>query len=387
MTNLKDLNWIGMVCRIGSVPKLAEHTYTWMFRILVLDLELIKSNYKIICYTTADINLKEKTVTGFILDGIEFKKVTLPIPKINYDYHFGSTDNKGKPGLAYDDFEPWAHENGLKVYPEKSLRKIANDKFVTAQLLAACDKSIMPRTELFTRERAQMESFFQETSSVFIKPRNGSGGNKIFNLRKENNRYTVNFYSEGKTITHHFSSIPQFLSSLQSDKYDRYIIQAGVDCIRYENRIFDIRVGMFKDGNTWHFIHEIRLGAKGKEISNGSQGGGDTLFTEKTLKGLFGAEKTAQIIEKIRTSTQKIAAFVNDHIEDKVTELAFDVLVDKAGNIHIAEINIKPGLSGGFKMYDHFFEMSEEEKHIFETLAVKHGEYLAKSLLYRARTA
>ncbi len=381
-----DINWIGMMCRINSVPKLEDHTYTWIFRILVLDLELMKHHHKIICYTPADVDPTRKTVTGFILEGTQFKKVTLPIPKVTYDYHFGSTDNRGKPGFTYDAFEPWAIDNGYKIYPEKSLRTVASDKLLTAEILSQCDKSMIPYTELFTRERAQLEKFLHNNNTIFIKPRFGSAGNGIFVLNKDNNRYLVDFYTQGEMRKGQFASPSEFLATLKSDVYDDYIIQEAIDCIRFDGRVFDVRVTMFKEREIWHSLNEVRLGAKGKEISNGSQGG-EAVPTDVILHKLFPKARVPALIEKIKIASEKIATFINDHLHDKVTELALDVLIDAHENIYLAEINVKPGLCGGFTMYDHFFDMSEEENYLFENYAKKHGEYLAKSLLHKCQSA
>ncbi len=381
----KDLSWIGMMCRIKSFPKLEEHTYTWIFRILVLDLELIKHNYKMVCFAPENVNPKEKTVRGLILEGKAFREITLPLPKVNYDYYFGAANNAEKQDFTYEDFEPWALSHGYKVYPEKSLRRLASDKYSTAKILAKCDPSMVPYTELFTKGQVQVDLFLQNNPTAFIKPRYGSAGNGIFVIKKEKSQYSVDYYIDGEKITHTFESTLQFLSTLRDEKYNDYIIQEAIPILRYQERVFDIRVTMFKDGAIWHHLDQVRLGASGKDVSNGSQGGED-FTTEVILHKLFPHEKVMAIMEKIRISSEKIATFINHHIDDKVTELALDILVDGNENIKIAEINIKPGLSGGFAMYDHFFDMSDEEKYLFENYAKKHGEYLAKSLLHRCRT-
>ncbi len=379
----QHLNWIGMICRINDMPKLEEHTYSWIFRILVLDLELAKHHYKIVCYNPEDVNLEDKTVIGLILDGTKFKKVTLPLPTVNYDYYFGTPRRRANKGLRYEDFEPWATQIGYKIYPEKSLRKIANDKLTTAKLLSQWVQSLIPHTELFIKESQQIEKFLQNKPAVFLKPRFGNSGNGIFVIKKEKNSYLVDYYARGKRFSDTYSSIPQFLAELEDD-YDNYIIQEAIECIRYDERVFDIRAMVFKDEKIWHFLSEVRLGAKDKAISNLSQGG-DTLNTEAILHQLFPPESVFAILEKIRQSSENIAIHINNHVNDKVTEIALDILLDANKNIYIAEINIKAGLSGGFSLYDNFFNMSEQEKFIYETQAKKHGEYLAKSLLHRCQ--
>lgn len=375
--------WIGMVCRINAMPKLAEHTYTWIFRVLVMNLELAKHHHQIVCYSPEDVDSTNQTVNGLILEGYEFKKITLPLPKVNYDYYFGSSNNSQKNGFLYEDFEPWALKNGYKIYPERSVRKIANDKFTAARLLSQCDKAMIPHTELFKKESAQLSYFLNKYPIVFIKPRFGSSGNGIFVLEKGKNKYYLDYYNQGKKITESYESLAEFLADLNDEKYDDYIIQQAVDCCRFENRVFDIRILMFKDDKTWHFLSELRLGAKGKEVSNASQGG-ESFITETILEKIF-PKRVSHILAKIRTSSEKLATFLNDQIDDKIAEIALDILIDTHEDIHIAEINIKPGLCGGFTLYDNFFNMSEQETLIYDTLAKKHGEYLAKSLLYRGR--
>ena len=87
-------------------------------------------------------------------------------------------------------------------------------------------------------------------------------------------------------------------------------------------------------------------------------------------------------MEKIRRTTIDATIFLSKKYDEMINELAFDVIIDKSGNIYFAEINIKPGLAGLSK-YGDFFHMTDYEKNFYEKLSTKHGSLLAKSLIYR----
>ena len=88
-------------------------------------------------------------------------------------------------------------------------------------------------------------------------------------------------------------------------------------------------------------------------------------------------------MEKIKETTINLTIFLSTECDELINELAFDVMIDKSANIYFAEINSKPGLAGLAK-YSDFFNMTDYEKNFYEKLSLKHGNYLARSLVCRA---
>jgi hypothetical protein len=125
-------------------------------------------------------------------------------------------------------------------------------------------------------------------------------------------------------------------------------------------------------------LSEVRISDKGSEVSNG----GSTDIPIEFLAKIFSQERAPKILEKIRRTTINLTMLLNKKYDNAINELAFDILIDKAENIYIAEINTKPGLAG-VERYEDFFNMNDYEKNFYGNLSIKHGHYLARSLIYR----
>lgn len=373
--------WIGMVYNEPRENTLENHIYPWIARAFVIDQELEKHNYKLISFLPKNFNPTDKTVTGFMLDHGQFKQITVPIPKVIYNFHLGKTNRN-----IYQEFENLALEQGIDIYPTKSIRKLTSDKLRSAELIAELDKTIIPKTEIYEGMVSQLQSYLQLNTSVFIKPRFGNMGNGIYVLKQENNNFILDYYFKGKKKIKSFKNLAASLSYINENiNEEKYIIQESIDILRYQGLVFNIRTIVFQVHNKWQFLSELIVADEEKVVSNLYQGG-RFYSTKKFLLQLFPSERVSIIMDKIKKISIDIANFINERYDNKINEMSFDMLMDKNERFYIAELNVKPGLAGEPMKYSNYFLMTEEENYNYETLTIKHGEYLAKSLLDRCIT-
>jgi poly-gamma-glutamate capsule biosynthesis protein CapA/YwtB (metallophosphatase superfamily) len=368
--------WIGMLYHDHHDTKIKNGEFNIILhRASVLAPELAKHNYKLICYSPINVNTDEKTVTGYVLEGNEFKSIFIPIPKVNYDFYIGPDKLN-----SYYDFMLWALPKGYKIYPTKPIRRVAGDKMLTAEVLSEFDSSITPYTEIFDCSIDQIQRYLSKHPVTFIKPRYGSMGNKILVVKFENNSFTVEYYINRQKELASLSTLPECISHIKKlVNNENYIIQEAIDVVRCKESVFDVRALVFNTGEEWCFLSEIRISEKSSEISNNA----GTDITSEFLEKIFSKEKAAMIVEKIKTITINFTIFLNKKYNETINELAFDVIIDKSDNIYFAEINVKPGLAGLTK-YGNFFDMTDYEKNFYENLSIKHGYFLAKSLIYQS---
>ncbi len=368
--------WIGLLHHDHHSTKIRNGKFNIiMHRASVLAPELAKYDYKLICYSPMNVNKEEKTITGYILENNEFKKACVSMPKINYDFCIGPDDLN-----VYTKLHSWALDQGYKFYPTKVMRKLAQDKLLAAQILSKFDKSTVPYIEIFNGSIDQVKTYFLKFSTVFIKPRYGARGNKILVVKSENNKFLVQYYVDTRKQTTYFLTLPECVSYINDMvNNEKYIIQEAVDVVLYEDSVFDIRVIIFNEGEKWYFLSEVRIGIESSEISNN----GGTAIPIEFLEKIFSKEEASRTMEKIKEITINLTIFLSKECDELINELAFDVMIDKSANIYFAEINTKPGLAGLAK-YNDFFNMTDYEKNFYEKLSVKHGHYLAKSLIYRS---
>lgn len=161
---------------------------------------------------------------------------------------------------------------------------------------------------------------------------------------------------------------------------EKYIIQESIDVLTYQESVFNIRTIVFQVDNKWQFLSEVIIADDEKVVSNLYQGGSFERTEEFFLK-LFPVDRVSLMMEKIAKISIEIANFINQRFDKKINEMSFDMLMDKNERIYIAELNVKPGLAGEPMRYTNYFLMTDKENYNYETLTVKHGEYLAKSLL------
>ncbi len=378
-----QIKWLGMMCRPLRVRKIEEYIHLWMHRAMVIEHELSQHNAKLFCYSPLDVLPQNKTARGYVFENGQYRKITMPIPRVNYDWYIGEEDETDRPGLDYDDFATWAKEKGLEIYPSEVIRDIAGDKLLTAQILSQFDKSVVPLTQAFARDASQLQKFLASHQRVFIKPQFGSMGNGIFVIKQESKKYRLEYYEDGEKISKTVYTLQDCLDFIKEHAYTRnYIIQEGIECVRMDGSVIDIRVIMIHDGQAWHFLSQIRVGATEKELSNLSQGG-QRYTTEMVLQKVFPEERLPIILDNIKKVSTDIARFLKENTDDTINEIALDLLIDKNEKITLAELNVKPGTEGRPENFPDFFNMTDYEKSLYENLSLKHGKYLAQSLIYR----
>ncbi|MBN9289213.1 MAG: hypothetical protein BGO43_09890 [Gammaproteobacteria bacterium 39-13] len=379
-SRITQVRWIGQIFHTIKIAKLEDQPTWMMARALLLEQELIKHNYKLICYTPQDVNLKEKTVVGYMIENGQFKKICMPIPRINGEFYFGSKNHE-----VYHIFLSWALKHGYEIYPDATIRDLAVDKLYTAEVLSKYDKSIVPYTQIYRDDVEQLKFFLQKSDKLFIKPRFGRMGDGIFIIKQDNNQYLISYYYNAKTQSVVFDDLSDCILYIKENAEDKqYILQEAINVIRYDNAIFDLRIVMFSDEKGWHFLSEVRVGAKSSDVSNIHQGG-QTFFTEEFLNKIFSKDRSFLILQKIKKTATEIVTFLNKKYHGVINELALDLLIDKDENLYVAELNTKPGLAGNPSEYHSYPQMSDNEKQKIEDLAAKNGKFLALSLMNRYR--
>lgn len=382
-----NINWIGMMCRPLEVGPIEETMHLWMHRALVMEHELAQHQARLFCYSPLDIIPEKGIARGYVFENGQFRKMRMPIPRINYDWYIGSENEEDREGLPYEEFEPWAMAKGHEIYPAYPIRKLASDKLLTAEIISQLDKSYVPVTEFFKAEKAQLNKFLESYQAVFIKPQYGSMGNGIFVIKKQESGYLLEFYDDGEKISSSAKGLNECLEFIKKNAYSRNnIIQEAINGLRVDGNVFDVRVIMIHDGQSWHMLSQIRVGAAGKELSNLSQGG-ECYTTQEILGKALPAQRLAPVLEKINVVSTKIANLLKEKYGESFDEIALDLMIDRQENIVLAELNVKPGTEGYPENFADFFNMTEDEKSIYENLSLKHGKYLANALLSRAKEA
>lgn len=188
-------------------------------------------------------------------------------------------------------------------------------------------------------------------SKIYIKPVFGLQGRGIVRMSMENKMFILKYREKKENCNITFED-PDTASEYIMKRFHpgRYLIQQGVDLLKYNGRIIDFRCVVQKNqSDTWVCQAIIgRSGVKDSIVSNISSGG--AAFTaENILRKVIPA--SAEDIEDLK---QKIAAFaitvcnVLDEYGINCGTLGLDIGMDTGGHLWLIEINNRdpdPGIA------------------------------------------
>ena len=88
---------------------------------------------------------------------------------------------------------------------------------------------------------------------------------------------------------------------------ERYVVQEGIESLRHEGAVFDVRVVMVHDGRGWNALLETRLARADCELSNVFQGG-TIHVTHELLESTVGERDSRVIEERLMRTSHGLAA-------------------------------------------------------------------------------
>lgn len=287
----------------------------------------------------SDIDYENKCINGRYYDRFNMKKIKYPYPDVIIDRlrmrGFGDFDK------IYDEFKdiPFnIDRKGDSVTKSYTYNLIKDNNF---------KKYIIPYKIFPSIE--EIFSFIEEYKSVIIKPDLGTRGQGIIKIEYMEDLYRV---SEDKSIRKYSKDdLYAWIKTYIEKHKDDYIIQKCVDSKYKDNRSFDVRVHMAKDGlGQWSLVKAyVKVGGKGKLTSN-SVGGGYVGKLDPVLEYKF-KDKKDIIRKNIIDITKKLSYEIEENIEGNISEIGYDVALTQEGEIFLYEINLnKPNLS--FFEYD-----------------------------------
>lgn len=353
-------------------------------RAALIDSCLRESGQRIFFYSPRHVRESEPTVPGYHLDGGEFVRARAPVPRVNGNWTYATRTLIGK-GMGYRRFLQWSERQRIGIYVPHAFSELVRNKFETYKLVRAYHETLHPHCEPYRQSGRQLEHFLSNAETAFIKPRAGSKGNRIVSLRKEGRGLAVTWYAGGRR-KHCTADSPaaarDFIDDVTRGRKG-YLIQEGVSVMRHQGRVFDIRVIMINDGETWNWLHEVRESDRDSEISNISQGG-TSIATEDLLFDLLGYEGARNMLNELQGESFGLAAFLERLHPGEIMEIAFDFVIDREGRLRLIEINTKPGLAGiGFLCT--VFEMRPAQRPLFERWVHPHTTGLARFLQKKSR--
>lgn len=201
--------------------------------------------------------------------------------------------------------------------------------------------SYVPNTELFRRET--LFSMLETYGTVFVKPDQGSAGQGIIRVQKlAENHYRCRY---GVKIRNYASFQALYAAILQVKLNRPYIVQQGIDLLRYRNRPFDFRVMVQLSPNkTWEMTGYIGRAAHPRKIVTNYHNGGTALPLKTLLKQHAGPEAQAWLIHRMQKLGIGIARQMKAAYPG-MKEFGIDFAIDRQLKPWILEVNTRPDMS------------------------------------------
>lgn len=375
--------FIGLLCncRPDGDPAV-ELSPSVVNRAILLNRLLAPSGVGVFLFSPRDVVTREE-VPGFVVRGDEFVPARMPVPRINASWTYG-TRRLLNEGMGYRTFQRWIRQHDIRVYVPYAFAEMVSNKRKAYAAVSAFDPGLHPRTEDYSGRTGQLEEFMRTTGIAFVKPRAGSKGNRIFVARRNATGLDLTYYEMKNS--QHFGGISLDAAAAVIDGTVggmSYVIQEGVDALRINGSVFDIRVVTVNDGQRWHTILETRLSPPGSDLSNIAQGG--TIHaTEELLATSLGSAATRELLERVEGTALGLARYLETYFPGELMELGFDFVVDCRLGLHLVEVNSKPG-AAGLGSETRIFDWGDEDRLHFSRWLEPHVRHLAG--FFQARIA
>ncbi|MNW27502.1 Endospore coat-associated protein YheD [compost metagenome] len=133
----------------------------------------------------------------------------------------------------------------------------------------------------------------------------------------------------------------------------RYIVQPFLDLAGRKGRPFDVRALVQKNrAGVWTLTGlVVREGSSPEGLTSNLHGGGSAHPALAYLKGLFGPEAAATLVQELETLALKLPHLLEAHY-GSLGELGIDFGVDTSRRIWLLEVNSRPGRSAFFRLED-----------------------------------
>jgi hypothetical protein len=285
------------------------------------------------------IDWNEGTVKGYFYDEKEgWTKQDIPLPNVIYDrLPNRKTENHQalkniKHRLQDEYLIPWYNPGFFSKW--EMYTSLLNEKDLSTYL---------PET-MYQPTYEDIEKMVSEHRHVYIKPANGSLGLGIYQVvASENEEAFYCRYKDGEeNRLQKFTSLKKLVNYLfKNKKLDRYLIQQGIDLIRYENRPLDFRIHTNRDHEgKWRMTAlAAKIAGRGSVTTHLNNGG-----MIKTLEELYPEKiKREELYKQLEDTVITLSHAIAARTEGFIGEIGFDIGLDREGHIWLFEANSKPG--------------------------------------------
>jgi hypothetical protein len=289
-------------------------------------------------FTMTDLYLDKQIVMGWTWQGEQWNQCPYPLPDIVYNRITSRKQEKSEEvSLRFSTLKT----QGVFIFNESFL-----NKWQIHQLVSAMPEvnSILPSTHLykgFFTLRDTLSRFWQ----IYLKPTNGSLGQGIYRISKENQKYICHQSTMAGSIQKSYQRLTDLYQAI-SPRVSKipYLVQQGLNLIRINGNPLDFRALVQKDiYGKWTLTSIVaRIGQDQSIVSNLARGG--TIMGVNTALAAAGPWNTFNkpTPNDLKEVSLLLANKLEAALEGHFAEFGIDLAVDIFGKIWLLEVNSKP---------------------------------------------
>lgn len=287
-----------------------------------------------------DVDFETKRIRGFVWGGGRWVPYVFPFPDVIYDQVISRKLERSKQYVQ-------KRQRISEMYRGRIFNDGFFDKWEVHQWLTGDKRTRqhVPQTSMYTKPRSCVQ-FIRTHPVTFLKPVHGSLGLGIIRLIQQNNGSVV-YEIKRRDAKGQFTavSVDAAVEGLKRRLSTRpYLMQQGLSLARYQDRPFDVRIVLQRDGTgEWKRTKMFARVAGSGEFTSNLSSGGEAMSVPNVLKTLYKREPDRK---RVQRTMHKVAGLVPIVMEEQsgkhIGELGVDIGLDDKGQVWIIEVNSKP---------------------------------------------
>lgn len=293
--------------------------------------------------TVKQLKLNKTQIAGFSFDSgtQSWHKGLFPLPDIVYN----------RVPMREDELQPAVRKKIAACLKHPTIRLFNPSFFNKWELFEwlSLSKSTKPFVPTTRRLMSQigLKRMLKRYPYLYLKPVSGKAGKGIMSIRllPENQRpYRLKMQVRRRSRTYRCQSFSRlWFRILKQSSGEAYIAQQGIELATAEERRFDLRALIQKNGRGQWDITGIGARVAGTtSITTHVPRGGMIEDPEKLLTGTFGQDQARRLMVTVRNAALLIARQIERGCGSELGEMSMDLGVDKTGGIWFFEANSKP---------------------------------------------
>lgn len=295
--------------------------------------------------TTKDFKLHAARVLGYTYepDTETWKAAWFPRPTIVYNRIPQREDERllrVKRKLIAISRHP-----GIKLFNRRFFNKWSLFQWLNQ---SRATRPFIPETKRLTRS-AVLTGLLRKHRLLYLKPVRGKAGVGIMTVKvqpEKNMPYRLQIQEEKGSSTYHCTTMKRLWGKVRKQSAalgEPYIAQQGIVLATVKDRPFDLRALIQKNGQgKWEVTGIGARVAGDSSITTHVPRGGYIEDPERLLTSIFGRERTARVLAKVRETTLTLARQIERSSHHRLCEMSMDLGVDATGHVWFFEANSKP---------------------------------------------